>query len=157
MGSLILAVVGGGGGQCLIRRDNYNMKLVVVCLAVLLVVCRAQAGPGHRVTRRQAVQETPPPSYHLFGQIFGSLVRLFGTVVEQGGNFLAVQAEANEPVRRTVGNISTAIGQSDFVQGVQGGAGVVVRGTSCLLMCSLFPQGERRRECEERNCPPQAG
>ena len=84
-------------------------------------------------------------------------MRLFGTVVEQGDNFLAVQAKANQPVMRTVGNISSAIGQSDFVQGVQGGAGAVVRGTSCLLMCSLFPQGERRTECEEKNCPPQGG
>ena len=82
---------------------------------------------------------------------------MLGTVVEEGGNFLAKQAEANEPVLETVGNISSTIGQSDFVKGVQGGAGTVVRGTSCLLMCSLFPQGERRRECEERNCPPQAG
>ena len=82
---------------------------------------------------------------------------MFGTVVEEGGNFLAKQAEANEPVLETVGNISSTIGQSDFVQGVQGGAGTVVRGTSCLLMCSLIPQGEGRRDCEERNCKSFAG
>ena len=91
-------------------------------------------------------------AYTFFNALFS--VRLFGTVVEEGGNFLAKQAEANEPVLETVGNISTTIGRSDFVQGVTGGAQTVVRGTSCVFMCSLAPVGQRRRECQERNCPP---
>eukprot|EP00090_Calanus_glacialis_P033530 TRINITY_DN55738_c0_g1_i1.p1 TRINITY_DN55738_c0_g1~~TRINITY_DN55738_c0_g1_i1.p1 ORF type:complete len:128 (+),score=49.78 TRINITY_DN55738_c0_g1_i1:108-491(+) len=124
------------------------MKLVPLFLLALLLV---STGKGHMVSKRQA-EETRPGSFHLFGQVFGSLVRLFGTVVEEGGNFLAKQAEANEPVLETVGNISSTIGRSDFVQGVTGGAGTVVRGTSCLLMCSITPQGELRRRCEERNC-----
>ena len=73
--------------------------------------------------------------------------------MEEGGNFLAKQAEANEPVLETVGNISSTIGRSDFVQGVAGGAESVVRGTQCVLLCSLRQEtGELRRECEERNC-----
>ena len=74
--------------------------------------------------------------------------------MEEGGNFLAKQAEANEPVLETVGNISCTIGRSEFVQGVAGGAESVLRGTSCVLLCSLQPQGELRIGCEERTCAP---
>merc|ERR1712106_18789 len=131
------------------------MKLVT--LLCLLVVTLVSPGKGHMVTKRQVEGERQADSFHLFGQVIGSFFRLIGTVVEEGGNFLAKQAEANEPVLETVGNISSTIGQSDFVKGVQGGAGTVVRGTSCLLMCSLIPQGEGRRDCEERNCNSLAG
>ena len=78
--------------------------------------------------------------------------RLFGTAVQEGGEFLAKQAEANEPVLETVGNISTTIGRSGFVQGVGRSAGTVVRSTSCLIMCSITPAGQLREECEQRNC-----
>merc|ERR1712123_504449 len=134
-----------------VNNHYYSMKLVCLLLVSLLLV---STGKGHMVIKRQAVEETNPDSFHLFGQIFGSLVRLFGTVVEEGGNFLAKQAEANEPVLETVGNISSTIGKSDFVQGVQGGADMVVRGTSCVLLCSLQPRGELRRDCEDRTCAP---
>ena len=73
--------------------------------------------------------------------------------MEAGGKFLAKQVEANEPVLETVVNISSTIGRSDFVQGVTGGAESVVRGTQCVILCSLRQEaGELRRECEERNC-----
>merc|ERR1711892_179690 len=153
MGQLVLGC-GQGWSFRLVNYQYYSMKLVSLLLVSLLMV---GTGKGHMVIKRQAVEETNPDSFHLFGQIFGSLVRLFGTVVEEGGNFLAKQAEANESVPETMGNISSTIGQSDFVQGVQGGAGTVVRGTSCLLMCSLIPQGEGRRDCEERNCQSLGG
>ena len=43
------------------------MSLLLVSL--LLV----STGKGHMVIKRQAVVETNPDSFHLFGQIFGSL------------------------------------------------------------------------------------
>merc|ERR1711862_1081613 len=125
-----------------------------------MMVC---VGKGHMVSKRQAVEQeqTNPQqgggSFHLFGQIFGGLVRLFGTVVAEGGNFLSRQAEVNQPVVETVANISSTIGQSQFVRTVQGSADSVVRSTSCILMCSITPEGDLRTNCEERNCQGNSG
>jgi len=132
------------------------MKLVT-CLPLVLVLL--SVGKGHMVSKRQAEQQNQPAgnSFHLFGQILGGLARLFGTAVEEGGNFLAKQAEVNQPVVETVANISSTIGQSEFVRGVQGSAGSVVRGTSCILMCTLMPEGDLRTDCEERNCQGSSG
>merc|ERR1719153_866015 len=107
----------GCPNNCLLA--NSSMKLVT-CLPILLVM--VSVGKGHMVSKRQAEQQSQPPggSFHLFGQILGGLARLFGTVVEEGGNFLARQAEVNQPVAETVANISSTIGQSEFVRGVQG-------------------------------------
>merc|ERR1719154_813019 len=118
-------------------------------------------GRGHMGSRRQVdhmirnsqvedmvsksqVETQNTGNFRLFGQVIQSLFRLVGTAVQEGGNFLAQQAAANEPVLETFGNISTTIGRSEFVQGVAGGA-------QCILLCSLRPEGERR-ECEQTSC-----
>jgi len=84
------------------------MKLVT-CLPLVLVLL--SVGKGHMVSKRQAEQQNQPAgnSFHLFGQILGGLARLFGTAVEEGGNFLARQAEVNQPVVETVVNISKLV------------------------------------------------
>jgi len=128
--------------------DLLYPQLVTLCLVCLHVVTMVSTGRGHMVSKRQVEESQEPQNtgnFSLFGQVIGSFFRLLGTAVEEGGNFLAHQAEANEPVLETVGNISTTIGRSDFVQGVTGGA-------QCIILCSLRPEGERRKECELTNC-----
>ena len=51
--------------------------------------------------------------------------KILGTVADEGGKFIGKQVEVGQPLLKTVGNISSTIGRSDFDQGVTGGAGSV--------------------------------
>jgi len=103
----------------------------------------------HSIKKRQSDDR-----FFLFGEVVSSLFKLFSTAVTEGGKFVSKQVEANQPVMRTVGNISTAIAQSDFGNSVhnsvRGGGDVVIRGAECAL-CSLQPDQASRRKCN-KNC-----
>ena len=58
---------------------------------------------------------------------------MMSTVADEGGKFIGKQVEVGQPLLKTVGNISSTIGSSDFVQGVTGGAGSVARDAPQLI------------------------
>jgi len=101
----------------------------------------------HSINKRQSEDR-----FFLFGEVVSSFFKLLTTAATEGGKFVSKQVEANQPVMRTVGNISTAIAQSDFGNSVhnsvRGGGDVVIRGAECAL-CSLQPDQASRRRCNK--------
>jgi len=92
----------------MMKQCNKEFGLKLFLLAAILAVS-SEATP----VKRQA-------EFDSIGQVFHSIFGLFSTLGSEGGKFVAKQAEVNQPVVETVGDIRSTISRSDFVQSVRG-------------------------------------